>query len=176
LTDTAIQNARAVRDEMAQKIAFAEEQIKEWRARMQRAERFIADWQEFSGEQIERPSASEAARRGIAEPTGHPASKPKNPKKEEVAEAAVEIIRKNGAPMSRDDLFDALQSEGVIIHGKNAPVVLQTMLWRMQDRIVHLKGYGYWPREDAYMAADYVDNSESKEDDKISDEDTDSLI
>jgi len=33
----------------------------------------------------------------------------------------------------------------------------------MQDRIVHLKGFGYWPREDAYMAADYVDGAEPEE-------------
>jgi len=33
--------------------------------------------------------------------------------------------------------------------------MLETMLWRMQEVIVHLKGHGYWPKEDAFMAADY---------------------
>lgn len=161
MTDQALENAVAVRDDMLEKIATAEEQIKEWRAKLQRAERFIADWEEFSEK---KPTGSDQeAPRGIVKRTSTPVDKPKNPKKEEVAETAIEIIREHGDPMTRDDLFEALQSRGVLIHGKNPPVVLQTMLWRMQDRIVHLKGFGYWPREDAYMAADYVDGAEPEE-------------
>ena len=57
--------------------------------------------------------------------------------------------------MSRDDLFAALTEKGVIIHGKEPPVVLQTMLWRMSDRIIHLKGFGYWSKDQAYEPAAY---------------------
>jgi hypothetical protein len=152
MTDIALENAVAARDDMAQKIAAAEEQIKEWRAKIQRAERFIADWEEFSGQKA--PDTAEK-RSGIVKRTNLPVQKPQNPKKEHVAEAACQIIRENGEPMTRDELFSALSEKGIIIHGQNPAVVLQTMLWRMKDRIIHLKGHGYWPREDAYMAADY---------------------
>ena len=173
MTDKALENALVARDEMAEKIAAAEEQIKEWRDRMQRAERFIADWEEFSGQAA--PIKSER-KGGIVKRRSFPAQKPQNPKKEDVAEAAIEVIRKNEEPMTRDQLFDALKSRGINISGKNPPVVLQTMLWRMQDRIVHLKGHGYWPREDAYMAADYVDDSEPDEAEDDLSEEAQSLI
>ena len=142
MTDAAIENAAAIRDEMAEKISAAEVQIKEWRATMTRAERFIADWEEFSGQKAPAVATN-------SEPVPRTASggKPKNPKKEEVAAVAREILLQNGRPMSRDDLFEALTFRGVIIHGTNPPVVLQTMLWRMSGEITHLKGFGYWPKD-----------------------------
>lgn len=160
MTDQAIQNAAATRDELMAKVAAAEKQIAEWREKIARAERFIKDWEEFSGQSA---PASLVAVSEVTVSKSKPHQKPKNPKKEEVAEVARQIIRERGEPMTRDELFEALTSKGITIHGQNPPVVLQTMLWRMQERIVHLKGYGYWPREDAYMAADYVDGSEPHE-------------
>jgi hypothetical protein len=152
MTDTAIENATAIRDEMAKKIAAAEVQIKEWRTKMARAERFIADWEEFSGQQAPAPAVDTNT-----EPAPRAASggKPRNPKKEEVAAVAREILLLNGRPMSRDDLFDALTARDVIIHGANPAVVLQTMLWRMRDEITHLKGFGYWPKDMACAVAFY---------------------
>jgi len=50
-------------------------------------------------------------------------------------------------PMSRDDLHEALVARGVIIHGGNPAVVLQTMLWRMGQEITHIKSFGYWPKD-----------------------------
>lgn len=169
MTDSAIENAIAIRAEMADKIAKAEEQIKEWRSKMDRVERFIRDWEDFSGEKAPASGGDQYIdfmSRTKARIAKHEASaaKSKNPKKEDVAEEAIKIIRENGKPMTRDQLFEALQAKGITIFGKNPPVVLQTMLWRMQDRIVHLKGHGYWPREDDYMAADYIDGSEPDKD------------
>jgi len=152
MRDSAVENAIAIRDDMAARIAEADARIKEWRVKMDRAERFIKDWQEFSGETVEVDPSLVPDNKSRLFPSG----KPKNPLKEQVAAASCEILREHGEPMSRDDLFEALTNRGVIIHGKNPPVVLQTMLWRMQDVIVHLKGHGYWPRDDAYMAADYA--------------------
>lgn len=37
------------------------------------------------------------------------------------------------------------------------------MLWRMQDRTVHLKGFGHWAKDESYMAADHVETSEPDE-------------
>lgn len=168
MTDEAVQNALAIRKELAEKIHAAEAKIKEWRARMDRVGQFVKDWEEFSGQSlgahikgtldVKLPPVSVSA-------SGH--MTPKNPKKEEVAEAAREILMDRGKPMSRDDLFTALTERGIIIHGKNPPVVLQTMLWRMQNVIVHLKGSGYWTADEAYQAADYVDKSEPEETEEI---------
>jgi hypothetical protein len=160
MPDAAIENAVAVRDDMTEKIAAAEVQIREWRAKKDRAERFIADWEEFSGLKAPAPSVDT-----VPEPAPRPTpgGKPKNPKKEEVASIAREILLQNGEPMSRDELYEALVARGVIIHGGNPAVVLQTMLWRMQSVIVHLKGFGYWPADEAYQAADYVSAAEPDE-------------
>lgn len=152
MTDNAVENAIAILHEMTAKIAEAEVRIKEWRAKMDRAERFIKDWEEFSGQKVE-PASTPVVE---SKPRLHPSGRPKNPLKEEVALAACEILRARGEPMSRDDLFEALTERGVIIHGKNPPVVLQTMLWRVQEVITHLKGHGYWPTKDAYPEADYA--------------------
>mgnify|MGYP000970380177 CR=1 FL=1 len=144
MPDVAIENAVAVRDEMAEKIATAEVQIKEWRAKKDRADRFIADWEEFSGKKAPAPAVDTSSEPA---PRAAPGGKPKNPKKEEVAALAREILLQDGRPMSRDDLFERLTARGVIIHGANPAVVLQTMLWRMRDEITHLKGFGYWPKD-----------------------------
>ena len=150
MTDAAIENAAAIRNEMAEKIAAAEVQIKEWRAKMARAERFIADWEEFSGHRAPGTGADTGF-----EPVSRMAAggKPKNPKKEEVAAVARQILIDNGRPMSRDDLFAALVERGVEIFGQDPRVVLQTMLWRMSGEIVHLKGFGYWAADQAYAPA-----------------------
>lgn len=152
MTDQAIQNAAAVRDDLAAKIVEAERQLAEWREKFARTEQFIRDWEEFSGQTAPAPSIP-ASGGSIPEPKA--SRKPKNPKKEEVAEVSCQIIRELGRPMTRDELFDALSSKGIVIHGQNPPVVLQTMLWRMQDVIVHLKGHGYWPADTAYPSGGY---------------------
>ena len=144
MVDTAIENAAAIRDDMAEKIATAEVHIKEWRAKMARAERFISDWEEFSGKQAPVPVATTVDKPASGAPSG---GKPKNPKKEVVAAVAREVLLQNGRPLSRDDLHEVLIARGVIIHGANPAVVLQTMLWRMRTKITHLKGFGYWPKE-----------------------------
>jgi hypothetical protein len=151
MSDIAIQNAVAARDEGLEKIAEAEALIKEWRAKVARAERFIADWQEFSGQVAPAAPTLSASESGGDTTT----AKASNPKKEEVAEAALEILSERGVPMSRDDLLSALSLKGIHIHGKDPLVVLQTMLWRMRERIVHLKGFGYWPKDVTYAPAAY---------------------
>lgn len=152
MTDTAVENAAGIRDDVTAKIAAAEAQIKEWKATLVRAERFIADWEEFSGQQAPAPAVDTTS-----EPSPRTVSggKPKNPKKEDVAAVAREILLQNGRPMSRDDLHEALIARGVIIHGANPAVVLQTMLWRMRQEITHLKSFGYWPKDVEYEPAGY---------------------
>lgn len=179
MADAALENAVRVRDEMTESIAKAEAQIKEWRAKMQRAERFIADWEEFSGQAVpERVVAHENA------PTAENSddivqrrlsAKAKNPKKEDVAQEAVMAIRSHGRPLSRSELMKVLADMGTVIHGTRPEVVLQTMLWRMNDVVAHIKGHGYWPADTPYPAGGYDPNA--KADDEVeSDEGVQSFI
>lgn len=160
MADAALDNAVAARDEMAAKIASAEDQIKEWRARMQRAERFISDWEEFSGKVAPKATFTQQDLKGEGASKDdvvqrRMSAKAKNPKKEEVALAAVNVIRSAGTPMNRTELKDALVEAGVVIHGTRPEVVLQTMLWRMSDVVAHIKGHGYWPADTAYPPGEY---------------------
>ena len=164
MTDAALENAIAVRDGMAEKITRAEEQIKEWRSIRDRAERFIRDWEEFSGAKAPGSVSAEPA---PVTAKSLPLKKPQNPKKEEVARVAQVILRDHGQPMSRDDLFDALRDRGIIIHGQNPNVVLQTMLWRMQEVIAHIKGFGYWPTKDECATAGYSPIPPLQDDDPV---------
>ncbi|WP_116134353.1 hypothetical protein [Tropicimonas sp. IMCC34043] len=160
MSDIAIEKAVKVRAELSERIATAKRQITEWQSAVDRADSFIRQWEEYSGRPAPGGHASSAAIEDDAVVT--PPQKPRNPRKEVVAEAAREILREHGEPMNRDELIEALPSKGITIHGKNPPVVLQTMLWRMQDRIVHLKGRGYWPRDEVdHASPDEVDHFES---------------
>lgn len=152
MPDAAVENAIAVMQDMAEKIAKAKLQIEEWQQKSMRAERFVADWEEFSGQKA--PAIEPPVSNAVQTDTSK-RPKPKNPKKEDVAEAAREIILTLGVPQSRDDIFAILPEKGMVIEGKDPPVVLQTMLWRMKDRIVHLKGHGYWPADEPYAPAEY---------------------
>lgn len=81
--------------------------------------------------------------------------RPKNPDREEVVNHTLEIIRDRNEPQSRKQLFDELASLGLIIRGKDPEMVLSTMLWRSQDRIVRLPNFGYWPANEQYSPAGY---------------------
>ncbi|WP_375598313.1 hypothetical protein [Devosia sp. Naph2] len=83
----------------------------------------------------------------------------RNPKKEEVAKVAREIIEEAGHPLNRGDLFQRLQSKGIDLQGANPQMVLSTMLWRAGEKagIVRLKrsGGGYWLKERPWPDAGY---------------------
>jgi hypothetical protein len=71
-----------------------------------------------------------------------------NSKKEDVAEAAVAIIKEIGEPIARSSLLTRLLNLGLTIEGNDPEVVLSTMLWRMRNKVVRLRKGGYW-RADA---------------------------
>lgn len=148
MSDQAIQNAVRSREECLAQIAVAEKQIAEWKAKAERAERFIKDWEEFSG--MSAP-ASEAA----APSTVSPPAKPKNPRKEDVAEAVRSIIIERNTPVPAPRLLTLLAEQGIVLHGQDRAAVLQTMLWRMRHRVVNLAGLGYWPQEAPYPRGGY---------------------
>ena len=89
-----------------------------------------------------------------------PAPRPKNPDRRDVARRALELIRKAGRPLSRRLLYERLQDVGVTITGMDPEVVLGTMLYR-DDRIVRIRNFGYWPKEEVYEPAFYIPEHEA---------------
>jgi hypothetical protein len=146
--DTALARARERAETLRLAIAEAEASVAQLKkqlrrdiAELRRTERFIAVWHDMAGED---------------QPT---AARPKNPDRREVADRALEIIRSYGRPLLRKELFEQLTQAGIKIEGKDPEMVLGTMLYR-DDRIVRIRGYGYWPKLEAYDPAFYLPEHE----------------
>lgn len=146
MTDDALKNAEAHRNQLLNRRAELEAEMGAVDERIERAERFIAEWHEFAyGAPVDsvnspKQSASAAADTSLKRATG-------NSSKEKVAEAAREVILESGAPLMRDELYGRLIERGLTIQGKDPHMVLSTMLWRMKEKIVRVDGGGYWPAD-----------------------------
>lgn len=79
-----------------------------------------------------------------------------NPKAEVLIPAVKEILRANRRPMTRRQLHKALASRGLEVRGSDPVKTLGTILWRANDQIKSIEGWGYWPAEDRFDA-DLVD-------------------
>jgi hypothetical protein len=155
MEDTAIKNARERFNEISSTIASLEGKIAELREEREHIEKFIEMWHAFAAVPIRMPPAKdedgdhrESRKEPVKRATG-------NPKKEVVAEAAREIIAERREPVPRSDLFKALTDRGIILQGADPEMVLSTMLWRMRDRVVRVRGGGYWLAEVPYPDAGY---------------------
>lgn len=72
-----------------------------------------------------------------------------NPKPTIVVEAAVELIRAKGRPMTRREIRDELAARGIVVKGADPVKAVGTMLWRSgADQLVQIEGRGYWPKGD----------------------------
>ncbi|WP_333823625.1 hypothetical protein [Pinisolibacter sp.] len=157
MSDAALQNAEARRDALAAQINAAQQQIDEWKRDLRDVEQFIATWHAYAGMPKKEGDASEGSllKDVILEKlrtlppktivqTASSRRSQGNSKKEEVAEAARDIIRERGEPVGRSDLYKELVARGLRIEGTDPEMVLSTMLWRMKDRVARLKSGGYW--------------------------------
>lgn len=162
MADDALKNAAALRNSLAAKINNAQRQIDRWRAAMARADGFIKQWEEYAKAAVEPPTETFVAWNDPIETEARMDEERKratgNPKKEEIAAAAVTIIRERGRPMSRLELFKALQDQGFDIQGSHPHMVLSTMLWRMPDVIERVPERGYWPKGDPLPAAETLED------------------
>ena len=181
MTDKALVNAEARRAALVAEIEGFERALQEKRDDLERVEAFIRDWHAFAASsetsaagdtgagvrlgatgQSESLTAKQARKRihlhavGGKLFLGSARQRPSNPRKEEVAEAARDVIRQAGHPMIRPDLMRALRERGVFIEGTNPDVVLSTMLHRTVGLVKHLKGFGYWLHDEPYPPADYI--------------------
>lgn len=158
MSDIAIRNAEARLDSINSKIRGLEGEKRQVLELIGRAEseklelqNFIDTWYKIA--EIPRKDSKEQ----IMDIVDRANSKISNPSRQEVAKAAVEIIESVGRPMPRRELFQALKASGIVIAGKNAEMVLSTMLWRTKDVIVRLPPpYGYWPANQDFAEANYV--------------------
>jgi hypothetical protein len=167
VTDTVLANAVKKRDILAQRM----EEIKRELAKI---DSWIAQWHEFAGEPLDHPLAyldrllPQDAGSAQQAPVVRHRTRPRagaNPKKEDVAEAARQIILDRGEPVSRADLFKALAERGMTIHSESDPeMVLSTMLWRTRDKVIRLKTGGYWLPERPWPAAGYVPGNRGDDD------------
>lgn len=146
MTDKALENAKALKMQANQEIARLEAEIRTWRVNLDRAEQFIDQWNAFASGEAVNPVEGVSAQENKKEPSPVKKKATRNSKKEDVAAAALEIIRERGEPVSRSDLYTALIERGFTIEGTDPEMVLSTMLWRMMKVIVRLKSGGYWPR------------------------------
>ena len=155
ITDPAFQNAMARRQHARERVLEINAKMNELNeARMraysefEKADEFIDTWYEMAGlpnpKHVERkeskpsPAVTEAREK-----------RPQNPNRRDVTLRAVEYIREEGRPLSRAEIWERLQADGIAIYGKNPEMVLSTMLWRTKDIIRRLRGGGYWPVGDA---------------------------
>jgi hypothetical protein len=158
VTDHALQNARDRHNSIALEIAELGRRMAELRTEQNRIGEFIELWHEFAGVSSDalapmRKKEEIAPQGELPQPETAAGTerKPKrrrvtgNPRKEEVAAAAREIIADRGSPVSRSDLFKALFDRRLEIRSESDPeMVLSTMLWRMRNQVVRLPGGGYW--------------------------------
>lgn len=155
--DVALQNAIARREALRERIDNIDSEISSLRKARERAtsdldstNAFVRMWYEMAG--VPDPATEQIEIDDVPPP---PVRRPKNPDREFVAKVCLEIISAAGQPLGRKTLFDALAERGIHIHGKDPEMVLSTMLWRSQDKIVRLPQHGYWPKDEANPDANY---------------------
>lgn len=165
MTDAALENAHARRKALSKKLDTHIEQMTSLREafardreEMDKVTDFIRTWYEMAGTQP--PAQTEQTKniRPVAV-TEVVERRPPNPNRRFVTLKCIEYIREAGRPLSRAELFDKLNKNGVVLNGKNPEMVLSTMLWRTDDLIKRLKGGGYWPVEDK-LPTDHADDFE----------------
>lgn len=107
-----------------------ETQIKLLRSELRVVCEFIDQWNKFAG---------------VVKTTANlPINFRRNSKKEDVAEAAREIIKQANQILPCATLLGSLVERGLVIEGRDPKLVLSTMLWRTRDKIVRLPKGGYW--------------------------------
>jgi hypothetical protein len=155
MSDVALENAKALKIKALSEIARLEAELRGWHDRISMADQFIDQWNAFASGEPVIPVESVSAEQNKQEPSPVKRKAIRNSKKEDVADAALQVIREKDEPVSRGDLFKALTDLGLTIEGTDPEMVLSTMLWRMRDRIVRLKSGGYWLADVPYPEGGY---------------------
>ena len=151
MSDKALQNAMAERDRLAVEINQYIQHAENLKREISIIDRFITDWHKFAGTDEPVNNSSDA----VVQTYTTRKRTFNNPTKEEVGEWVRKILLETGAPMTRKQLFEALNGRGVVINGSDPQMVLSTMLWRMGDKFIRLPKNGYWPADQPYRPLGY---------------------
>jgi hypothetical protein len=66
---------------------------------------------------------------------------------QDFADIAERVLAHMGRPLTRYQLVDAIEREGVEIPSSDKARYLGTILWRHKDRFVNLVDFGYWLKD-----------------------------
>lgn len=137
----------------AKAITNAKRRKKEIIKELEEIDQFLELAEKFSGE-----------KGGVSGgPSGGGTPKSSVSKPGEIVAASRKVIHANGKPMNRTEILDKLKGTGIVVSGKDQANTLGTTLSRASDKIVYLKGFGYWLRECHYEPAEY--NADAPRDD-----------
>ncbi|WP_342250726.1 hypothetical protein [Sphingomonas sp. OTU376] len=165
MNDLHFEQPIALRDALVKRLRDIEEQMDQLhreaesiRDDLDVTERFLSVWRRTNNVQgpPQAPVSVPTRQYEIRSDVPLPKRRPKNPSREKVVNEALSLIERAGKPLSRQELYDRLKLAGVEVFGKDPQMVLSTMLWRSQDRIVRLGNFGYWPKEEPYQPANYI--------------------
>jgi hypothetical protein len=151
VTDNALENAERERDSLAAEINSLAQRAEELKREIAKIDDWIVQWHGFAGKE---EATTAAPKSDEPSPAARSARVRGNPSKGDVAAKVKELILERGAPIPRNDLFESLESRGIIIRGADPKVVLGTMLWRTED-IIRLRGHGYWLKDRPFAPASY---------------------
>lgn len=56
-------------------------------------------------------------------------------------------IVKRGRPMTRGELVDAFEAEGIPLVGADPAKNVGTIMWRFRNEFLNVPGQGYWPKD-----------------------------
>ena len=133
----------------AKAISNAKRRKKEILKELDEINQFLELAEKFSGE-----GASTSTN-----PTGGGSPKAGGAKTGEIVAASRKVIQVHDKPMNRSEILSKLEEDGIIVSGKDRANTLGTTLSRATDKIVYLKGFGYWLRESDYELAGYQANA-----------------
>jgi hypothetical protein len=164
MTDKALQNALARKDEIAKEINGLNDKLADLKREAERVDRFIAEWKSFAGEteedsQDDLPGFAPHERGAVGNVI------------RQFARAAIAAANR---PLPRKDLYAALEQHKIKINGKNPLMGLSTIMWRLQDEFVRIPGFGYWFRDRPFPGAKYkpgdIPDSRTKKEDQENEE------
>jgi len=77
-----------------------------------------------------------------------------------------EVILEAEKPLTRGVLLRKLTQRGIHIGGEyDRAKNMGTIMWRLREHFINLRGWGYWPRDLAFNRADYEPDSAIATDD-----------
>ena len=137
-------------------------QIKRSEAAIAKAERFITDYEEFSGEKTDRDAFLSGGNEksnphNPQERMANLVTRANNPKR--IVDVAEKVIRDAGRPIQRGDLVAAIEATGLEIFSEDKPRYIGTLLWRNKDRFENIEGEGYVLTSMKPSEGTYPDNS-----------------